>query len=70
LRLSHFPEFFGNTDLSAYFCGTSTGVKELRPSSTTENSIPELLPITLDAEAVPAKYSWSQAVAAAAPEIS
>lgn len=33
-----------------------------------ENSMPELLPITLDAEDVPAGSSWSQSVAAAAPE--
>lgn len=42
---------------------------KLRPPSTTENSVPELLPITLDAEdVVPATSSLSQPVAAAAPE--
>ncbi|WP_234467362.1 transposase, partial [Kosakonia sp. S42] len=43
--------------------------RKLRPPSTTENSVPELLPITLDAEdVVPAISSRSQSVAAAAPE--
>lgn len=42
---------------------------KLRPPSTTENSVPELLPITLDAEdVVPTTSSLSQPVAAAAPE--
>ncbi|WP_049013904.1 transposase, partial [Klebsiella quasipneumoniae] len=42
---------------------------KLRPPSTTENSVPELLPITLDAEdVVPATSPRSQPVAAAAPE--
>ncbi|EMV8527608.1 transposase [Salmonella enterica] len=41
---------------------------KLRPLSTTENRMPELLPITLDAEDVTAAFSRSQAVAAAAPE--
>lgn len=42
---------------------------KLRPPSTTENSVPELLPITLDAEdVVPATSSRSQPVAAAASE--
>ncbi|HGV3508197.1 transposase [Klebsiella michiganensis] len=42
---------------------------KLRPPSKTENSVPELLPITLDAEdVVPATSSLSQPVAAAAPE--
>ncbi|MCS6055471.1 transposase [Klebsiella variicola subsp. variicola] len=38
---------------------------KLRPPSTTENSVPELLPITLDAED---DLPRSQPVAAAAPE--
>lgn len=43
--------------------------QRLRPPSTTENSVPELLPITLDAEdVVPTTSSLSQPVAAAAPE--
>ena len=41
---------------------------KLRPLSTTESSMPELLPITLDVEDVPADSSRSQSVAAAAPE--
>ncbi|MBK5755221.1 transposase, partial [Klebsiella pneumoniae] len=42
---------------------------KLRPPSTTENNVPELLPITLDAEdVVPATSPRSQPVAAAAPE--
>ncbi|HBQ0384919.1 TPA: transposase, partial [Klebsiella variicola] len=42
---------------------------KLRPPSTTENSVPELLPITLDAEdVVPTTSSRSQPVAAAVPE--
>lgn len=40
-----------------------------RPPSTTENSVPELLPITLDTkDVVPTTSSLSQPVAAAAPE--
>ncbi|HIG6892434.1 transposase, partial [Klebsiella pneumoniae] len=40
---------------------------KLRPPSTTENNVPELLPITLDAEdVVPATSPRSQPVAAAA----
>ncbi len=41
---------------------------KLRSPSTTDNSMPELLPITLDAEDVPADSSRSQSVAAAVPE--
>ena len=42
---------------------------KLRPPSTTENNVPELLPITLDAEdVVPTTSPRSQPVAAAAPE--
>ncbi|EPB0512141.1 hypothetical protein ACRABS_002418 [Salmonella enterica subsp. enterica] len=41
---------------------------KLRPLSTTENRMPELLPITLDVEDVPADSSRSQSVAAAVPE--
>jgi transposase len=41
---------------------------KLRPPSTTENSMPELLPITLDAEDVPTDTSRSPSVAAATPE--
>ncbi|MCZ9588417.1 IS66-like element accessory protein TnpA [Klebsiella pneumoniae] len=42
---------------------------KLRPPSTTENSVPELLPITLDAEdLVPTTSSRSQPVAAATSE--
>ncbi|MDU4256183.1 transposase [Pseudomonas sp.] len=42
---------------------------KLRPPSTTENNVPELLPITLDTEdVVPATSPRSQPVAAAAPE--
>lgn len=41
---------------------------KLRPPSTTENSVPELLPIALDAEDVPPDASWPQSVTAAAPE--
>lgn len=41
---------------------------KLRPPSTVENSMPELLPITLDAKDVPPDSSRSQSVAAAAPE--
>ena len=42
---------------------------KLCPPSTTENNVPELLPITLDAEdVVPATSPRSQPVAAAAPE--
>ncbi|MEF4334678.1 hypothetical protein U9408_29495, partial [Escherichia coli] len=40
-----------------------------RPPSTTENNVPELLPITLDAEdVVPTTSPRSQPVAAATPE--
>lgn len=38
---------------------------KLRPPSTTENSMPELLPITLDTEDVPTDTSRSPSVAAA-----
>ncbi|EGE2591165.1 hypothetical protein DL651_26005 [Escherichia coli] len=42
---------------------------KLRPPSTTENNVPELLPITLDAEdVVPTTSPRSQPVAAATPE--
>ncbi|EAN8893378.1 transposase [Salmonella enterica] len=42
---------------------------KLRPPSATENSVPKLLPITLDAEdVVPTTSSRSQPVAAAVPE--
>ncbi|KNC91801.1 IS66-like element accessory protein TnpA [Trabulsiella odontotermitis] len=41
---------------------------KLPSPSTTENRMPELLPITLDAEDVPADSSRSQSVAAAVPE--
>lgn len=42
---------------------------KLRSPSTTENSVPELLPITLDAEdVVPTTSSRSQPIATAAPE--
>lgn len=43
---------------------------KLRPHSTTENSVPELLPITLDAQdVVPATSSLSRPVAAGIPEL-
>ncbi|MGT7602908.1 transposase [Escherichia coli] len=42
---------------------------KLRPPSTTENNVPELLPITLDAEdVVPTTSPRSQPVATATPE--
>ncbi|HFN0855590.1 transposase [Klebsiella pneumoniae] len=41
---------------------------KLRTPSTAENSMPELLPITLDVEDVPADSSRSQSVTAAVPE--
>jgi transposase len=42
--------------------------RKTRPPSTTENSVPELLPITLDAEDVVPNLPRSQPVAAATSE--
>lgn len=77
VELSHRPEFsvaqlareHGINDNLLFKWRQYWREGKLRPLSTTENSMPELLPITLDAEDVlPTTSSLSQPVAAVAPE--